>query len=123
MILYSNMFAVIKTGGKQYIVKEGIIIKVEKLPGKVGETVVFDNVLLVGEDPAQISAEQKFQSGRGGEIKIGAPAVEGARVEATILEQGRGKKITVIKFKRKVRYKRKKGHRQAFTKVKITKVE
>lgn len=115
--------AVIKTGGKQYIVKEGTILKVEKLPGEVGGAVVFDNVLLMGEEPAQISAEQKLQSGKGGEVKIGAPAVEGAKVEGTIIEQGRGKKITVIKFKRKVRYKRKKGHRQQFTKIKIDKLK
>lgn len=99
------MIAVIKTGGKQYIVKEGTILAVEKLAGDKGAKLTFDNVLLVGDE--------------GGEVRVGTPTVSGAKVEATILEQGRAKKINVIKYKRKVRYKRKIGHRQHFTKVKI----
>lgn len=103
------MIAVIKTGGKQYIVKEGTTLNVEKLTGKVGEKAVFDQVLLLGD--------------MGGEVKVGAPTVVGAKVEATILEQGRTPKVTVIKYKRKVRYKRKVGHRQHYTKVKITGIQ
>ena len=102
------MIAVIKTGGKQYIVKEGTTLNVEKLSGETGGTIIFDQVLLMGDE--------------GGEVKVGTPTVAGAKVEATILEQGRAPKITVIKYKRKVRYKRKVGHRQHFTKVKIEKI-
>lgn len=102
------MIAVIQTGGKQYIVKEGTILKVEKLPEEKGGAVVFDRVLLVGEE--------------GGEVKVGTPTVAGAKVEAVIEEQGRADKVTVIKYKRKVRYKRKVGHRQHFTKVRIEKI-
>lgn len=99
------MLAIIKTGGKQYIVKPGTTLKVEKLPGEQGGTIVFDQVFLVGEE--------------GGEVTVGTPTVAGAKVEATILEQGRLPKITVIKYKRKVRYKRKLGHRQYYTKIKV----
>ena len=102
------MIAVIQTGGKQYIVKQGSVLKVEKLPGAIGEKITFDHVLLAG-DP-------------GAEVKIGAPNVASAKVEATVLEQGRLPKVMVIKYKRKVRYKRKVGHRQDFTKVKIEKI-
>ncbi|MBI2552687.1 50S ribosomal protein L21 [Candidatus Uhrbacteria bacterium] len=103
------MIAVIKTGGKQYIVQAGTILKVEKLPGNQGDQAVFDQVLLMGD-------------ANGGEVKVGTPTVAGAKVEAAILEQGRAPKVTVIKYKRKVRYKRKKGHRQEFTKVRIEKI-
>lgn len=101
------MIAVIKTGGKQYIVKEGSILKVEKLAGAVGDKVGLE-VLLVGEE--------------GGEVKLGAPTVAGAKVEAVILEHARAPKVIVIKYKRKVRYKRKLGHRQHYTKVRIAKI-
>ena len=104
-----SIFAVIRTGGKQYIIKEGDLLTVEKLEGKEGDSVTFDDVLLVFDD----SGEQ---------MHIGTPIVQGITVVGSILEQGRGKKITVIKYKRKVRYRRKKGHRQHFTKVKITKI-
>ena len=99
------MIAVIKTGGKQYIVKEGTVLKVEKLLGKAGDKLALDQVLLCGDE--------------GGEVQVGTPIVVGAKVEATILEQGRLPKVMVIKYKRKVRYKRKVGHRQDFTKIKI----
>src|SRR3989338_5800568 len=99
------MLAVIQTGGKQYIVKEGTTFNVEKLAGNAGDKLAFDRVLLVGDE--------------GGEVKVGTPTVAGAKVEATILEQAREPKVTVIKYKRKVRYKRKVGHRQHFTKVRI----
>ncbi|KKU12671.1 MAG: 50S ribosomal protein L21 [Parcubacteria group bacterium GW2011_GWC2_45_7] len=100
--------AVISTGGKQYIVKDGSVLKVEKLPGASGDKINFDQVLLVGDE--------------GGEIKIGAPFVSGASVDGAIIEQGRSKKVSVIKFKRKVRYKREHGHRQEYTKIKIEKI-
>ena len=102
------MIAVIQTGGKQYIVKEGTILKVEKLPGEKGGVVVFDRVLLMGDE--------------GSEVKVGTPTVTGAKVAAVIEEQGRADKVVVIKYKRKVRYKRKVGHRQHFTKVRIEKI-
>lgn len=103
------MFAVIETGGKQYLVKSGEALKVEKLPTDVGGTIIFDKVLLVAED-----------DGTG--VKMGTPYLEGATVEAAVEAQGRAKKILVVKYKRKVRYKRTIGHRQHFTKVKVNKV-
>ncbi len=110
-VVFSNMnnIAVIKTGGKQYIVKEGDTLKVEKLAGKSGDKINLGEVLLLGEE-------------KGGEVKVGMPNVAGAKVEATVLEQGQGDKVTVIKYKRKVRYRRKVGHRQEFTKLKIEKI-
>ncbi|MGC9049097.1 MAG: 50S ribosomal protein L21 [Patescibacteria group bacterium] len=104
------MFAIIKTGGKQYLVKKGDVLFVEKLAGKVGEKIDFDQILLIGEE-------------KDGELKIGQPLVKGAKVKAEILEQSKGPKIKVIKFKRKVRYHRKKGHRQPLTKVKILEIK
>jgi large subunit ribosomal protein L21 len=96
--------AVIKTGGKQYKVKQGQILKIEKLGAGAGETVKF-NTLLIADD-------------EGGNIEIGKPSL-GEKVEGKVLESGKGKKISVIKFKSKVRYKRNVGHRQQFTKVEI----
>lgn len=103
------MFAVIKTGGKQYLVNEGSVLSVEKLDGEKGGQIVFDQVLLLAKEDGE-------------EVKMGQPNIEGAKVTAEILEQGRSKKITVIKYKRKVRYSGKAGHRQAFTQVKILKI-
>src|SRR3989338_789998 len=103
-----STIAVIHTGGKQYIVKNGTTLKVEELAGNVGDKLAFDRVFLVGDE--------------GGEVKVGTPNVSGSKVEATILEQGRAPKVMVIKYKRKVRYKRKRGHRQEYTKVKIEKI-
>lgn len=100
------MFAVIETGGKQYLVKTGDILKVEKLTAEAGQEIIFDKVLLTAEAD-------------GSEVKLGAPYLDGAQVKAEVLEQGRGKKIRVVKYKRKVRYKRVRGHRQSYTKVKI----
>ncbi|AEA33269.1 50S ribosomal protein L21 [Hippea maritima] len=97
------MFAVIETGGKQYIVKEGDIIKVEKLPVEDKSEISFDKVLMVGD-------------------KVGAPYVENAKVEAKVIRTAKAKKVIVFKFKRRKGYKRKKGHRQYFTEVKITKI-
>ena len=101
------MYAVIKTGGKQYRVAAGDKIRIEKLPGNVGDTVSFGDVLLVGE---------------GENIKVGAPTVAGAKVEAKITAQDRAKKITMFKFRRRKNYHRKIGHRQPFTAVEITSV-
>lgn len=99
-------FAVIKTGGKQYKVKESDKILIEKLAKKEGEEFGFDEILLVAN----------------GELKIGQPKVEGASVLAKILEHGKGKKKIVFKYKSKTRYKKKKGHRQPYTKVEILKI-
>lgn len=100
------MFAVIETGGKQYLVKSGDVLKVEKLPADVGSEVTFDKVLLMAEDD-------------GTNVKIGQPYLEGVAITAAVEEQGRGTKIRVVKYKRKVRYTRVRGHRQHFTKVKL----
>jgi large subunit ribosomal protein L21 len=99
------MLAIIKTGGKQYIVSPGDEIKIEKIKGKKeGDKVTFDQVLLIHKQRS---------------IKIGTPFVKGAKVTANIIEEGRNKKITVFKYKPKTRYKVKKGHRQPFMKIKI----
>jgi large subunit ribosomal protein L21 len=98
------MFAVIQTGGKQYRVAMGDSLRVEKLPGDVGGAVTFDKVLLVG----------------GESTKVGTPHVAGAKVSATIVAQDRDKKIIVFKFRRRKNYRRKNGHRQPFTELKIT---
>jgi large subunit ribosomal protein L21 len=99
------MYAVIKTGGKQYRVAAGDKLRVEKLPGNVGDKVTFDEVLLVGA---------------GDGVKVGAPRVAGANVEAKITAQDRAKKIIIFKFRRRKNYHRKQGHRQPFTAVEIT---
>ncbi len=101
------MYAVIKTGGKQYRVAKGDKIFVEKLPGNVGDAVSFDQVLLVGGDA----------------IKLGKPIVSGAKVEGKILEQGRGEKVIIFKFRRRKNYRRKTGHRQPFTTVQVTEIK
>lgn len=103
------MFAVIKTGGKQYKVKEGEILKIEKVAGNVGDKIDFEVLLLADED--------------GKDVKVGKPTVSGAKVSGEILEQGRAKKLNIIKYKPKVRYRRKNGHRQMFTKVKVTSIK
>ena len=101
------MYAVIVTGGKQYKVSEGDTLFIEKLTAEEGEAVTFDQVLMVGD---------------GENVTVGAPAVEGATVEAKVLKNGKAKKIYVFKMKRKKNYRRKKGHRQPFTKIEITKI-
>lgn len=100
------MYAVIATGGKQYKVSEGDVIKVEKLGVEAGQTYTFDKVLLVSGD----------------EVKVGAPTVEGATVEADVIGDTKGKKVIVYKYKRKTGYHKKNGHRQQLTTVKITKI-
>jgi large subunit ribosomal protein L21 len=99
--------AIIRTGGKQYTVNQGDLLRVEKLAGNAGDKVVFDDVLMIGGDNP----------------KFGAPTVSGATVEAEIVGQGRDKKVIVFKFRRRKRSRTKAGHRQAFTEVKITGVK
>lgn len=101
------MYAVIETGGKQYKVSEGDVIFIEKLEAAEGDAVTFDKVLVVAD---------------GENITVGAPAVSGATVTAKVEKQGKAKKIYVFKMKRKKNYRRKKGHRQPFTKVTIEKI-
>ena len=102
-------YAVIETGGKQHIVYPGLIIKIAKLDGEIkpGNKVKFDNVLVLDD---------------GKEAKVGTPTIKGATVEGELIEEGRDKKITVIKYKSKSRYFVKRGHRQDFMKVKISKI-
>lgn len=101
------MYAIIKTGGKQYKVSEGDLVRVEKLAYEVGDTVDFDQVLLVSND---------------GELKVGSPIVEGAKVSATVEDQNKDKKIVVYKYKPKKQYRKKHGHRQPYTLVKINSI-
>jgi large subunit ribosomal protein L21 len=103
------MYAIIKTGGKQYTVKSGDVLEIEKLDAEVGGKVTFDEVLAIGE------AE--------GQIKVGAPLLEGAKVEAEVVEQFRGEKIVVFKMKRRKGYRRTQGHRQSLTRVKIGEIK
>lgn len=98
------MYAVIETGGKQYRVQQGDIVFVEKLDVEEGANIDFDKVLVMSKD---------------GDIVVGKPYVDGAKVQATVLEQGKAKKILVFKYKSKKNYRKKQGHRQPFTKVKI----
>ena len=100
------MYAIIATGGKQYKVSEGDVIKVEKLGVNAGETVTFDRVLAVNGD----------------HLVVGNPTVANANVTATVVEEGKNKKVIVYRYKRKAGYHKKKGHRQPYTKVKIEKI-
>jgi large subunit ribosomal protein L21 len=101
------MYAIIQTGGKQYRVSPGDSVKVEKLDGNVGDTVTFDSVLMIGGDKDPV---------------IGTPVVKGASVTGTITEQDKAKKITILKFKRRKGYRKKMGHRQPFTRLRIEKI-
>ncbi|MBP9760895.1 MAG: 50S ribosomal protein L21 [Candidatus Magasanikbacteria bacterium] len=103
------MFAVIETGGKQYLVQTGEELKIEKLDAEVGKEVVFDKVLLLAKDD-------------GTSVQIGTPYLAGVSIAATVESQERSRKIRVVKFKRKVRYKRVAGHRQPVTGVKVKSV-
>jgi large subunit ribosomal protein L21 len=100
------MYAIIATGGKQYKVAEGDIIRVEKLGVDAGEAVTFDQVLVVNN----------------GEIAVGSPTVKGATVTGTVVKEGKAKKVIVYKYKRKTGYHKKNGHRQSYTQVKIEKI-
>ena len=99
------MYAVFRSGGKQYRASKGDKLRLERLPAEEGSSVEFDEVLLIGA---------------GGELSVGKPLVDGGRVEAKVLAQGKGRKIDVVKFKRRQNYKRLGGHRQAYTEVEIT---
>ena len=101
------MYAVIKTGGKQYRVREGDIIEIEKLDSDEGTAVDFEDILMVGE---------------GEDVKIGTPFIDGCKVTGTITEQKRGKKIEIIKFRRRKHHQKRTGHRQYLTKVEITSI-
>ena len=102
------MWAVIETGGKQYRVKEGDVIAVEKIEVPEGEKVTFDRVLMIGKDDSK--------------VEFGTPYLDKARVEAKVLKQGKGRKIIVFKYKKRKNYRRKKGHRQLLTLVQIEKI-
>lgn len=103
------MYAVIETGGKQYIVRENDVLEVEKLQAETNEEVLFDSVLLVSDEK--------------GDVKIGTPKVEGARVIAESLGPQKGQKVIVGKIKRRKGYRRKTGHRQTYTSVKIKSIK
>jgi large subunit ribosomal protein L21 len=98
------MYAVIRSGGKQYRVSQGGSLRVEKLPGEVGSSVTLDDVLMIGGE---------------GDVKIGTPKVDGAEITGTILAQGRGAKIRVFKMKRRKGYRRTQGHRQDYTEIRV----
>ena len=102
------MYAVIKSGGKQHRVTTGEVVKLEKLEVPEGQSVEFNEVLMLGD-------EQNVQN-----LQIGRPFLEGATVTAEVIEHGRSKKVTIIKFNRRKHYKRRAGHRQSYTKVRIT---
>ena len=101
------MYAVIKTGGKQYRVQEGDVITIEKLNANVGDKVEFDEVLVLGE---------------GADIKVGTPFLDGVKVFGTVTENGKGKKVIIFKYKSKKDYRKKQGHRQPYTLVEITSI-
>lgn len=100
------MFAIIQTGGKQYRVEPGMRLRVEKLPLEVGSTLEFEPLFIGGE-----------------RLEVGAPTVQGAKVVAEVLGHGKGKKVLVMKFKAKVNYRRKKGHRQPYTEILIREIK
>ena len=102
------MYAVVATGGKQYKVEPGEVLRVEKIPGDVGAQIAFDQVLMVGE---------------GESVRIGQPVIDGATVTGHIIEQDKSKKILVFKYKRRKRFRRKQGHRQPYTAVKIDAID
>ena len=101
------MYAVIKSGGKQHRVEPGEVLRLEKLDASEGETVNFDEVMMIGE---------------GENIQIGTPFVDGGAVTAEVVSHGRGEKITIIKMRRRKHYRRQAGHRQSFTEVKIKEI-
>jgi large subunit ribosomal protein L21 len=99
------MYAIVATGGKQYRVKEGEKLRVEKLSAEAGETVELEKVLMVGE---------------GDDVKIGTPYLEGVKVTAIVAANGRGDKVKIVKFNRRKHYRKQMGHRQSFTEIEIT---
>jgi large subunit ribosomal protein L21 len=102
------MYAVVNTGGKQYKVQKGETLRIEKIPGEVGSQVTFDKVLMVAD---------------GENVRVGQPLLEKAAVLASIVEQDKAKKIIVFKYKRRKRYRRKQGHRQPYTAIRIDGIE
>jgi large subunit ribosomal protein L21 len=102
-----NMYAVIATGGKQYRVTQDGVLRIEKLDAEPGSTVEFGEVLLIGE---------------GADVKLGVPLLKGGKVSATVLRHGKGTKVSIVKFRRRKHYLRRKGHRQMFTEVKVTQI-
>ncbi len=102
------MYAVVKTGGKQYRVQEGDVLRVEKLPGDIGAKIAFDDVLLFSD---------------GDNFQVGTPNLDNIAVNGRIVEQGKARKILVFKYKRRKRYRRKQGHRQPFTAIKIDSIQ
>jgi large subunit ribosomal protein L21 len=102
------MYAVVNTGGKQYKVQKGETLRIEKIPGEVGTQVTFDKVLMVAD---------------GENVRVGQPLLEKAAVQASIVEQDRAKKIIIFKYKRRKRYRRKQGHRQPYTAIRIDGIE
>ncbi|MDD2605808.1 MAG: 50S ribosomal protein L21 [Desulfobacterales bacterium] len=102
------MYAIVETGGKQYKIQPGEVLRVEKLAGNVGDPVAFDKVLMLGTED---------------DVRIGNPLVDGARVTGRIVTQDKGRKIVIFKFKRRKGYRLKKGHRQLFTAVQIDAIE
>jgi large subunit ribosomal protein L21 len=104
-----RMYALIESGGKQYKVSEGTVLKVEKLEAAAGDRLSIDKVLMVNDE--------------NGNVKVGNPLVSNARVEVEVMEQGRDKKVVVFKYKRRKNYRKKQGHRQPFTRIKVIKIE
>jgi large subunit ribosomal protein L21 len=102
------MYAVVSSGGKQYKVQKGETLRIEKIPGEVGSKVVFDQVLMVAD---------------GENIRVGQPVIAKAAVQASIVEQDKAKKILIFKYKRRKRYRRKQGHRQPYTAIRIDGIE
>ncbi|HHW18245.1 MAG TPA: 50S ribosomal protein L21 [Firmicutes bacterium] len=102
------MYAILETGGKQYRVSPGSTLRIEKIDGQRGDTCTFEKVLAISTD---------------GSLKVGNPYVEGARVRGTIVRQGKARKILVFKYKAKSNYRRRYGHRQHFTEVRIDSIE
>lgn len=102
------MYAIIETGGKQYRVSEGDVLKVEKLNVEAGEKLKLEKVMLIASE---------------GNVKVGEPILQGASVSIEVIEHGRGKKIRVFKYKRRKKYRKTQGHRQSYTKIKIEKIE
>ena len=101
------MYAIVATGGKQYRVKEGEKLRVEKLSAETGDLIELDSVLLAGEGP---------------DIKVGAPYIDGAKVTATVVGNGRGDKVKIVKFRRRKHYRKQMGHRQSYTEIEITSI-
>lgn len=99
------MYAVIQTGGKQYRVAQGSTLKVEKIDAAEGDSIELDKVLMVAD---------------GDDVKVGSPYVEGGKVTATVRSQGRGKKVMIVKFRRRKHHMKRQGHRQAFTEIEVT---